>query len=175
MFTKPQDVVVALKLCTGAGSASASYARLGGELGMSASETHASVRRLAEARLVEPETRRVRRGPLINFLIHGVPYAFPAIQKNDVTRGTPTAWAAPVMAGKFVVVSGSQLGPVWPDPKGTVQGTTVRPLYPSVPHAARTDKNLYDLLALVDALRVGRVRERQFAEKEIKNRLHPTI
>jgi DNA-binding Lrp family transcriptional regulator len=172
MIAKSQDVVIALKLCTG--NAMATYAELGRELGMSASETHACVRRLAHARLVEPDTKRVRREPLINFLVHGVPYAFPAIQKSDVTRGMLTAWAAPVMEGNIIVVSGSQLGPVWPDPEGAAQGTTVKPLYPSVPHAARADKNLYDLLALVDALRIGRARERQFAEKEIRRRLCPT-
>jgi len=166
MFTKPQDVVVALKLCGDDGDAT--YAELGRALGMSASETHASVRRLSEARLVEPQTRRVRREVLANFLVHGVPHAFPATPK-DVTRGMPTAWAAPVMQGKFG--GKDQLAPIWPDPDGDVQGATVKPLYPSVPHAARVDKKLYDLLALVDALRIGRARERQWAEKEIRRKL----
>jgi len=166
MFTKPQDIVVALKLCVG--NAAAPYAELGRELGMSASETHASVQRLAEARLVEPETRRVRREALADFLVHGVPYAFPASQK-DVTRGIPTAWAAPVMEGKFD--GGDQLAPVWPDPEGPIQGVSVKPLYPSVPHAAHADKKLYDLLALVDAIRIGRARERLWAGKEIRRKL----
>jgi len=166
MFTKPQDVVVALKLC--GQDADKTYAELGRALGMSASETHACVRRLSEARLVEPQTRRVRRENLANFLVHGVPFAFPAAPK-DVTRGVPTAWAAPVMQGKFG--GADQLAPVWPAPDGDVQGTSVQPLYPSVPRAARVDKTLYDLLALVDALRIGRARERQWAEKEIRRRL----
>ena len=169
MIAKSQDVVVALKLCTG--NANSSYAKLGQELGMSASEVHASVRRLVKARLVQPEPKMVRRGPLVEFLIHGVPYVFPASQKAEPVRGVPTAWAAPAMEGKFVVGSGSHLGPVWPDPEGDTQGTSVSPLYPSVPHAARVDKKLYDLLALVDALRIGRARERQFAKEEIRNRL----
>jgi hypothetical protein len=41
-----------------------------------------------------------------------------------------------------------------------------------VPGAARRDPALYDLLALVDALRFGRARERSLAEKEIAHRLH---
>jgi hypothetical protein len=81
----------------------------------------------------------------------------------------PTAWAAPVLSGK---ISGSeQMPPVWPDPEGKVQGTAVQPLYRSVPHAARRNPALYDLLALVDALRIGRARERSLAEKEISHRL----
>ena len=91
MVTKPQDVLVALKLCIE--GAMQSYADLGQELGMSASEVHAAIRRLADARLVDPETRDVRREALRNFLVHGVPHAFPASPK-EVTRGMPTAWAA---------------------------------------------------------------------------------
>ena len=166
MPTKPQDIVVALKLCLNA--ASRSYADLGKSLGMSASEVHAAVRRLMEARLVDPDTKEVRRESLCNFLVHGVPFAFPASPK-EVTRGMPTAWAAPVMSEKFAATE--QPPPVWPDPKGKITGAFVEPLYPSVPGAARRDSALYDLLALVDALRIGRARERNLAQKEIFSRL----
>jgi DNA-binding Lrp family transcriptional regulator len=167
VFTKPQDVVVALKLSLAGGRLS--YADLGQELGMSASEVHAAVRRLGEAHLIDPETKEIRREVLRNFLVHGVPHAFPASQK-EVTRGMPTAWAAPVLSGKLS--TSEQIPPVWPDPDGLVQGASVQPLYPSVPHAARRDPALYDLLALVDALRIGRARERNLAEKEISDRLN---
>ncbi len=167
MFTKPQDVVVALLLTLEQGAKT--YAELGQILGMSASEVHAAVRRLREARLIDPETREVRMEALRNFLVHGVPYAFPARQK-EITRGMPTAWAAPALAEK--IRSSDQLPPVWPDPDGKVQGSAVEPLYPSVPGAARRHPLLYELLALVDALRLGRARERGMAEKEIAVRLN---
>ncbi len=170
MVTKPQDVLVALKLCLDA--TKRSYAELGQLLGMSASEVHAAVRRLIEARLVEPETRHVRREALRNFLVHGVPYAFPA-RAGEVTRGMPTAWAAPAMVKKMG--HSDQLRPVWPDPDGKVQGAAVPALYASVPGAARRDRALYDLLALVDAIRIGRARERAIAEKEITQRLHADV
>lgn len=166
MFTKPQDVVVALRLAIGA--ANGSYADLGKELGMSASEVHAAVRRLVDARLLETESRRVRVEALRNFLVHGVPYAFPA-SPRQLTRGMPTAWAAPALSGK--IDSTDQIPPVWPDPEGTVQGSAIKPLYASVPNAARRSPALYDLLALVDALRIGRARERSMAETEIASRL----
>jgi hypothetical protein len=73
------------------------------------------------------------------------------------------------MAGK--ISAGEQIPPVWPDPDGKVQGAAVQPLYSSVPHAASRDPALYDLLALVDALRLGRARERALAEKELGKRL----
>jgi DNA-binding Lrp family transcriptional regulator len=167
MFIKSQDIVVALKLALGEGRAS--YASLGKDLGLSASEAHAAVRRLTEARLLDPETERVRVEALQNFLVHGVPHAFP-VSPQQVTRGMPTAWAAPVLAGKFA--ADGQLPPVWSDPEGKVQGAAVKPLYSSVPGAAQRDPALYDLLALVDALRIGRARERTLAEKEIGKRLN---
>jgi DNA-binding Lrp family transcriptional regulator len=170
MVTKPQDVVVALKLSLN--GARSSYADLGQELGMSASEVHAAVRRLGEANLIDPETKEIRRETLRNFLVHGVPYAFPTSPK-EVTRGMPTAWAAPVLSGK--ISASGQISPVWPDPDGQVQGAAVQPLYASAPGAARRDPALYDLLALVDALRIGRARERSLAEKEISHRLNPRV
>lgn len=170
MFTKPQDIVVALKLCLD--GARRSYAELGQDLGMSASEVHAAVRRLGDAHLVDPETSGIRRDLLRNFLVHGVPYAFPA-SPREITRGMPTAWAAPVLSGK--ISAAGQIPPVWPDPDGKVQGTAVQPLYGSVPGAARRDPALYDLLALADALRIGRARERSLAEREIGERLNSHV
>jgi hypothetical protein len=127
---------------------------------------------LGEANLVDPETREIGREALRNFLVHGEPYAFPASPK-EVTRGMPTAWAAPVLSGK--ISASEQIPPVWPDPEGQVQGAAVQPLYGSVPGAARRDPALYDLLALVDALRIGRARERSLAEKEITHRLNTHV
>jgi hypothetical protein len=61
--------------------------------------------------------------------------------------------------------------PVWPDPEGTVRGFKFSPLTRSAPKAAKQDPKLYEVLALIDALRDGRARERQFAEKELTLRL----
>ena len=166
MVTKPQDVVVVLKLALA--GPRPGYAELSASLGMSASEAHAAVRRLAEARLLDSETKKVRREALFSFLVHGVPHAFPA-RVREVTRGLPTAWAAPVFANK--ISAAEQFPPVWPDPDGRIHGAAVQPLYSSVPHAARQDPELYDLLALVDALRLGRARERAIAENELSQRL----
>ena len=145
-----------------------SYASLGEALGMSASEVHAAVRRLGEARLLDPETKEIRRSALRNFLVHGVPYAFP-VALQEITRGMPTAWAAPAMGA--LKKDQSQLPPVWPDPEGKVQGQAVAPLYRSVPNAARKNPDLYALLAYVDALRIGRARERKFAEEQLTERV----
>lgn len=165
MELKPQDILVALKLCLV--GASQSYAKLAHSLGMSASETHAAVKRLIEAGLADAEQRTIQRRKLCNFLIHGVPYAFP-VKATEMTRGVPTAWAAPVMAKR---VEQTEPPPVWPAADGKVRGSAVNPLYSSVVVAAQTDQALYDLLALVDALRLGRARERNFAEVELTERI----
>ena len=102
------------------------------------------------------------------FLIHGVKYAFP-VQRGETTRGLPTAYAAAPLSSQ--IVDNGELAPVWPDPEGEVRGTTLEPLHKLVPVAARKDPALYQLLALIDALRDGRVRERQRAERELSAQL----
>ena len=67
--------------------------------------------------------------------------------------------------------SASEAPPVWADPEGTVRGESLEPLYPTVPRAARADAKLYEWLALVDAVRAGRARERELAVKELRSRL----
>ncbi len=61
--------------------------------------------------------------------------------------------------------------PVWPDPAGEVRGESFLPLHKAVPVAVKQDSSLYELLALVDAIRGGRVREKEAARKEIRKRL----
>jgi len=60
---------------------------------------------------------------------------------------------------------------VWPHPEGDVRGESLEPLYPSAIDAARRDRALYESLALVDALRVGRARERALAIDLLTKRL----
>lgn len=102
------------------------------------------------------------------FLIHGVPYAFAAKPKER-TRGTPTAWAAPVMETQITGAPDSL--PVWPNPDGKVKGVAVAPLYAGAVKAAQADQKLYALLALVDAVRIGKARERNLAERELELRM----
>jgi hypothetical protein len=164
---RPQDVLVALKLAV-ASEPERAYARLAESLGMSASEVHASVQRAVQAGLVRAD-REPNRAALCELLVHGLKYVFPC-ERGALTRGMPTAHAAPPLNSRFPAAA-SEVPPVWPDPEGDVRGEELRPLYPSVPSAARKDARLYELLALVDALRAGRAREREIAAKELRSRL----
>jgi len=81
-----------------------------------------------------------------------------------------TDYAAPPL--KDAIASGDELPPVWPWRDGDTRGIALQPLYKTAPVAALQDPFLYELLALVDAIRDGRARERKIAEKELINRLH---
>jgi hypothetical protein len=87
-----------------------------------------------------------------------------------VTRGVPTSYAAPPLARQ--IAGGADLPPVWPYAEGKQRGVGLEPLYKTVPAAALRDPVLYELLALIDALRDGRARERRLAEQELSARLH---
>ena len=155
MILKPQDVVVLLKLVA-IGAEPWTFQRLAVELSISQSEVHAGVRRAVAARLMSDATTasgRPVREALLEFLVHGVKYAFPP-ERGALTRGVPTGYAAPPL--NKLIVGSSDPPPVWPYAEGSVRGLAFAPLYPSVPAAALKDARLYELLALVDAIRDGR-------------------
>lgn len=167
MMLKPQDIVILLKLVT-LGSRSWSYNALAYELAMSPSEVHSGIRRAAAARLFDPQRNVPIIQALKEFLVHGVKYAYPP-DRGPLTRGMPTSYAAPPL--NTLIVPPDEPPPVWPDPEGTARGYEFSPLYKSVPKAAARDGALYEFLALVDALRDGRARERELAGKELATRL----
>ncbi|MBI5910607.1 MAG: hypothetical protein HY848_11710 [Betaproteobacteria bacterium] len=174
MILKPQDVVVLLKLVA-IGQESWTFQRLAVVLSISQSEVHAAVRRAVAARLMSEATAasgRPVREALLEFLVHGVKYAFPP-ERGALTRGVPTGYAAPPL--NKVIIGSSDPPPVWPYAEGSVRGLAFAPLYPSVPAAALKDARLYELLALVDAIRAGRARERNLAAKELESRLDTVV
>ena len=170
MILKPQDIVVALKLCSTGRMGRPGFAQIAAELKMSASEVHAAVQRCQTAHLLSPSElgNRPNIPALREFLIHGLKYAFAA-ERGEPTRGMLTGYAAPPL--DKLIAPGDDLPPVWPDPEGTSKGASFEPLYKTVPFAARHDSFLYECLALADALRDGRVREKKIAENELTVRL----
>jgi hypothetical protein len=169
----PQEVVVLTKLIC-SGSKSPAISQLASDLRLSASQIHLSLKRLERSHLIADaaKDRTPLLRPVEEFLVHGAKYAFPA-QRGEPTRGMPTAHAAPPLS-QFIS-AGSELPPVWPAPDGPVRGTTLEPLHKIVPAAAAKDPALYEILALIDALRDGRSRERQIAERELGLRLRKLL
>ena len=60
---------------------------------------------------------------------------------------------------------------MWPFAEGKERGISFEPLYKSAASAALRDPPFYEYLALADALRDGRTRERKYAEEELHRRL----
>lgn len=170
---KPQDVVVSAKLL-GYKDFKPTVAELASALALSPSEVHGSIRRLQAARLVH--SARLANAPILEsikeFFIHGFKYAFPP-QRGELTRGMPTGYAAEPL--KSLLVASDEPPPVWPYSDGSVRGVSFKPLYAKVPLAAKSDPLLYEILALLDAIRDGRVRERNLAERELLLRLGQPI
>lgn len=136
--------------------------KLADELFVSASEVSKSLNRCRDSGLLywNDLEKRVNRPALMEFLLHGMRYVFPA-QKNGLVRGIPTAIAAKPLNTYFVDIN--EPPPVWPYAEGTVRGISFLPLYTGAPKAALADDRMYELLAMCDAARGGRIRERKIA------------
>ncbi len=162
---KAQDLLVVLKISISSPK-DLTFSRLSNDLHMSVSEAHAAVKRATQSRLLTNAGERlaVSRVALREFVLHGVPYAFPPLF-GGLTRGVPTGAWAPPLNSKFDTQN--DLPHVWPDPEGSVRGVSLCPLYPSVPSAAALSMRLYELLSLIDALRAGAARERELAIKTL--------
>ena len=165
---RSQDIVVLLKLSLEKGRPT--YLRLANELHLYPSEVYASIKRTRISHLVQGEGQeeRLNRTGLLEFLLHGIRYVFPA-ENGALTRGVPTGYAASPLK-EHIAPDGDPV-PVWPYAEGPVRGYSFSPLHKNVPKAALEDARLYELLALVDAVRDGRARERELAGRELKLRL----
>ncbi|RFC55345.1 hypothetical protein DXU93_04105 [Brumimicrobium aurantiacum] len=163
---KPQDVLLLLKIVSN-NTPSWNQKPMAESLGLSQSEVSEAVGRCKYAGLLAPNGKMVMRLSLLEFLQYGLRYVFP-IKPGPVVRGVPTSHSAKPLSEEIQ----SSEAYVWPYGKGTVRGQSILPLYPSVPEAALKDEKLYELLALVDALRVGRARERELAVSTLKKRLN---
>jgi hypothetical protein len=136
-----------------------SYKKLGKDLGTSTSQLHLAVKRCIASRLMDVADARPNRTNIKEFLIHGVKYCFPAAY-GGLTRGIPTGYAAPPL-NKVI----------WPYAMGQVRGMMLSPIHKAAPEASLKDAKLYELLVLLDALRTGRAREREFAVRELSARI----
>ncbi len=132
--------------------------------GISKSQVSLALQRCMDVGLVRKDRRigvpRTNARALFNFIVHGVRYVFPA-KPGELTRGIATTFAAPVL--KNQLYSSGELPMVWPDARGNSKGQAIEPLFKSVPFAVRRDADLYAMLALVDAIRLGHPRESKVA------------
>ncbi|MGO9833065.1 MAG: MarR family transcriptional regulator [Polyangiaceae bacterium] len=162
----PIDLLVVMKLVTHEGE-STSVRHLEDELGLSKSAAANSLQRLRELGLVKDgpsHGRRVNKLLLRDCLEHAARWIAPA-RVGDFELGLPTAHAAESFKQKL---TGDEDPVVMPLPHGPLRGRAVTPLHPLAPAAAAKDPKLHRLLAVVDAFRIGRARDRQVAVAELR-------
>jgi hypothetical protein len=170
---KPQDILVALKLVA-LGNNPWSYESLSSSLGMSLSQLHSSVKRCKELGLLRLEGKRMVPNVknMEELIVHGLKYVFE-LKRGALTRGIPTSYGAPPL-DEILISSKEEPPPVWPDPEGSARGFSFSPIYKYAPEAAKKDRKLYEMLALIDAIRAEGAREKQIAIEELKSRFRET-
>ena len=180
---KPQDIVILLKILSrmtlskGYSDEGLTQHELAGLLCMSPSEVNAGIKRLVLSGLLGPIQRSNRliflpiKAAVEECLVSGVKYFFP-VELGAYTRGIATSYAAPIF--EKLIVLGDDPVPVWPYGEGNQRGLALEPLYRSVPQsiAKHPDPLFYEMLVLIDAIRIGRARERSIAIKLLKEKIH---
>lgn len=162
---KPQDIVVLAKLIS-LNDPSYTQIELALSLEMSQSEISSSLSRSTYAGLLINNGKEVNQRLFFNFIKYGLAVSFPH-HPGAIVRGTVTAHSAPPLNKEFL----SDEKYVWPYAKGKDRGQSIIPLYPTVPKAVPLDSKLHELLALFDAVRVGRAREKNKALEILEQKL----
>lgn len=162
---KPQDILILLKICL-LGDQKWFQHTLSEDLNISQSEISECLSRSKYSGLIDASRKRVSVLNLLDFIQYGIKYVFPQ-QLGPIVRGIATAHSASPLDKEIQ----SDQNYVWPYARGDMRGQAILPLYKSVPKAVLKDKKLHEVLALVDAIRVGKVREQNLAIKFLRERL----
>lgn len=163
---KPQDALLLMKLCISTGEEPQS--KLAAALGISPAEVSYGMKRLRATGLIG--SHGVSGELALEFFVHALKFLCPAILGQPAV-GVLTSFAHPDF--KFVQYKQAE-ALVWPFAKGEARGTTLEPIYPSLPEAATRDPKLYKFAALVEMVRSGRARERSLGEAELKKMIKGT-
>lgn len=161
---KSQDVIILLKIIA-IKHENWTQLALAQSLKISQSEISESIARSRYAGLIDESGKEVMKQKFMDFLQYGLAVVFP-VQPGAFVRGVPTAHAAPPLNKE---IESNEIF-VWPWAKGQHRGHGITPLYPTLPEAVHNDPEFYEWMALIDALRIGRARERNLALKILKEK-----
>lgn len=158
---KPQDVLLACQLAL-SGKISPTHEVLGKMLHLAPSTVYEALKRCRQAKLVTDTEYgpKVVQHRLYDFLVHAVPVLYYPRRVASI-RGIPTALFYSSFRGKFT--KPGDLATVWPYSKGKEIGEGLLPIYPSIPIACSQNVELYELMATIEVLRVGKTREKAVA------------
>ena len=150
---------------------------LSSELAMSKSEVFNGFERCKEAGLITEnrEQPSLMKKQFFDLMVYGAPRVFYG-QRGEVCKGMPTSVHARSLKElkTRLVNEGDQeenIPMVWPCSRGTVKGESLTPIYPSVPEAAEKDAVLYEMLALLDIIRVGSARGKKLATEFLRRKI----
>jgi hypothetical protein len=141
---------------------------LASELHLPPAAVQRSLARLGETPVYDPTRRRVSRSAAMDLLEHALPFLAPA-RLGGPTRGVRTAWGAPGLSGRLAPTDDQ--APVWPAPEGDARGPAVEPLHSAAVALATVDPWMYDMLAILDGIRLGDARVRGIARELLHERL----
>jgi hypothetical protein len=154
---RPHDVAVLVKIIA-LGHSRWKMKDLAESLFLSPSEISESINRSIQGQLISTDKKSIYKLALLDFLNFGLKHVFPA-QLGTVVQGMPTAISATPLANFFF----ADIPYVWPFEKGSTKGISIAPLYNNLPKACLSDDRFHELMNLIEALRIGKARERNLA------------
>lgn len=162
---RPQDIVVLLKILSMKDNDWRNV-DIAYELKISASEVSEALNRCKIAKLIDSNKRKVHINSFKEFIIYGLKYVFP-VEPGAMVKGIPTAHSASPISEH--ISQGEDIY-VWPSAYGNVvRGQAIEPLY-KLPPTVVENQLFYELLVIIDTIRVGRVREIKIAIEELEKR-----
>ena len=162
---RPHDIAILLKIAS-KGKESWFMKDLAYELKISPSEISESINRSIIGGLISSDKKTLKKLTLLDFLRSGLRHVFPQ-QPGPITRGVNTAISAAPLNNEFITEEKF----VWPYGKGNSRGQALEPLHLNTPEACLNDSKYYELMALVDTIRIGKVREKNLAFEMLKERI----
>jgi hypothetical protein len=163
-----RDILSLLGLLRHRSKTSWTVRSLAQELGVPHASLQRSLVRLGETPAYDATRGRVNSSATMDLFEHALPFVAPATLGAS-TRGVPTAWAVPPLSNAIGAVG--DLPPVWPSSTGEVRGRAVQPLHPAAISLAASDPWMYEMLALVDGVRIGDARVQGVARQLLRERL----
>lgn len=164
---KPIDLLVGLKILTN--DPALTQMELASRLCISSSQVNSAIKILVISKLLNLKNNKPV--PIVSaleeFVLSGVKYCYP-VKVGELTIGVPTAYAAEPLV-KEIAEQNDPI-PVWPYVAGGARGLALEPLHKNVPKALSEfpDPELFVYLVLIDALRIGRAREKNLAVKYLR-------
>lgn len=170
MHLRPQDLLLTLQIWR-QGNREWSFASLSESLQLSLGEAHGGVQRASNAGLLY-ETKNGLRAAIprvLQFILHGVPVTFFA-KRGGITRGLPTGVHMPTWLEQ-IKPQERDMVTVWPHPEGTSRGESIEPLYPTVPEVSKKDTGFYEIVSLIEVMRIGHPIEKKAAASILENKI----